>query len=220
MKSHATCQICGRAIRANTGIIAHHGYKRPGQGWQTSSCPGAKKLPYEVSRAQIPPTIEAIERYKAGAEAALKGLLASPPETLTFQRRDAWGKPLGEPRVYKRPEGFDPLKKVGSYSAWSYESVFYPEVSTKQRQITAATHDIESLHKRYDAWVEHKFVVVDEEVAERKRHPILGYFVDHDEGADWLSAHKDQAKVERGGFGLDAVTEALAEEFASTGGNK
>lgn len=24
-----TCQVCGRAIKASNGLIAHHGYKRP-----------------------------------------------------------------------------------------------------------------------------------------------------------------------------------------------
>ena len=49
--AHArTCQICGRAIFAEVGVIAHHGYERPGQGWQTSSCPGARHVPFEVSR--------------------------------------------------------------------------------------------------------------------------------------------------------------------------
>jgi hypothetical protein len=44
------CQICARDILADTGHIAHHGYERPGDGWQTQSCHGALKLPFEVSR--------------------------------------------------------------------------------------------------------------------------------------------------------------------------
>lgn len=43
------CQICGRPIFAELGVIAHHGYQRPGQGWQTQSCHGARELPYEVT---------------------------------------------------------------------------------------------------------------------------------------------------------------------------
>lgn len=44
-----TCQICGRKILAKNGKIAHHGYRRPGEGWQTASCEGARHLPLEVS---------------------------------------------------------------------------------------------------------------------------------------------------------------------------
>jgi hypothetical protein len=44
-----TCQICARPILANTGTIAHHGYERPGDGFQTASCWGARKAPFEES---------------------------------------------------------------------------------------------------------------------------------------------------------------------------
>lgn len=48
-----TCQCCGRKFLANTGTIAHHGYERPGHGYQTSSCIGAKFAPFEVSRERL-----------------------------------------------------------------------------------------------------------------------------------------------------------------------
>lgn len=48
-----TCQICGRPILAEVGVIAHHGYERPGMGWQTASCPGARELPFENDRAAL-----------------------------------------------------------------------------------------------------------------------------------------------------------------------
>jgi hypothetical protein len=44
-----TCQICGRLICSKRGEIAHHGYTRPGGGWQTSSCAGTHHDPLEVS---------------------------------------------------------------------------------------------------------------------------------------------------------------------------
>lgn len=56
------CQICKRDIYANNkrGLIAHHGYKRPGYGEQTSSCYGARWQPYEESRSAIPPYIDIV----------------------------------------------------------------------------------------------------------------------------------------------------------------
>ena len=45
-----TCQICGRPIFAEVGVIAHHGYQRPGDGWQTASCDGARELPFEAAK--------------------------------------------------------------------------------------------------------------------------------------------------------------------------
>ena len=56
-----TCQCCGRAICANTGQIAHHGYERPGWGWQTASCEGARELPFEASRDALGHYIQRLE---------------------------------------------------------------------------------------------------------------------------------------------------------------
>lgn len=66
-----TCQICGRGILAETGVIAHHGYERPGDGYQTASCPGARELPFEADRAALGLYIEALKASKASAEEAL-----------------------------------------------------------------------------------------------------------------------------------------------------
>lgn len=56
-----TCQICGRAIFAETGVIAHHGYQRF-SGWQSQSCFGARHLPYEKDRNVLREWIGMIER--------------------------------------------------------------------------------------------------------------------------------------------------------------
>lgn len=61
-RSHAkTCQICERAILAETGLIAHHGYERPGDGWQTASCFGARALPFEASRDKLGVYVESLK---------------------------------------------------------------------------------------------------------------------------------------------------------------
>jgi hypothetical protein len=59
--SAMTCQCCGRQIFAQRGKIAHHGYERPGYGWQTASCMGATYLPFEVDRARLADLIVRLE---------------------------------------------------------------------------------------------------------------------------------------------------------------
>ncbi|CAN7782414.1 hypothetical protein LJR175_008215 [Variovorax sp. LjRoot175] len=48
-----TCGCCTRAIAVlggtPTGTMAHHGYERPGHGWQTASCPGVRFMPLETT---------------------------------------------------------------------------------------------------------------------------------------------------------------------------
>lgn len=63
MENKFHCQICEREIKATKGLIAHHGYKRPGGGYQTGSCSGARYLPYEISRDVIPEEILRISNY-------------------------------------------------------------------------------------------------------------------------------------------------------------
>lgn len=48
-----TCQVCGRPIFAELGVIAHHGYQRPGDGYQMPSCFGARFLPFEADRSRL-----------------------------------------------------------------------------------------------------------------------------------------------------------------------
>jgi hypothetical protein len=60
-----TCQRCGRRICSKFGAIAHHGYTRPGGGWQTASCDGTHHSPLEVSNAHL---VETIANYDARCE--------------------------------------------------------------------------------------------------------------------------------------------------------
>jgi len=82
------CQICARPIGIKTGVIAHHGYQRPQhQGYQTSSCEGAKHLPYELSCDAIDEAIQRRLHYIEHCTAKIPELMAAPPAELV--RHDA-----------------------------------------------------------------------------------------------------------------------------------
>lgn len=48
-KDVKTCPVCYRHIAVQNGKMAHHGYTRPGYGFQTASCGGIKFPPLEIS---------------------------------------------------------------------------------------------------------------------------------------------------------------------------
>ena len=48
-----TCPVCFRRIAVRRGTMVHHGYTRPGLGWQTASCPGIRFRPLEVSNEGV-----------------------------------------------------------------------------------------------------------------------------------------------------------------------
>jgi hypothetical protein len=148
-----TCQICGRAIKANTGLIAHHGYKRPGQGWQTASCFGAKYRPYEVACDAIPEAIAAAERFRDHTMVQHLLLVYEPPAQLDVSRRDAYGSRRGEPRYVAIPANFDATKgSPGSYRPDTYESAFWPIVHKRQQELRNVNEYIAEMRKRLAAW--------------------------------------------------------------------
>lgn len=60
-RSNTVCQICARQIELFGKTIAHHGYERPGTGWQTASCEGARELSFNLSRDVLGQHIKNVE---------------------------------------------------------------------------------------------------------------------------------------------------------------
>jgi hypothetical protein len=153
----STCQICAREIKAGDGLIAHHGYKRPGHGWQTASCMGAKFAPYEVSRDRLPAVVRVVTDYLTTTRKTLRELLKGPPATFTVQPRDAWGNKRGEPRVYACPVDFDPNDSIrlGSTMPGTYGGEFRKERRRLEDGIAAAVRDLKFFRARYEAQPEY-----------------------------------------------------------------
>jgi hypothetical protein len=143
-----TCQICGRPVKSNTGKIAHHGYKRPGNGWQTASCMGARHLSYEQSYDIIPLAMIKVAMYIERQEKALVELLSNPPIELSYTR-GTWTKELIK---VSRPDNF----KVDDYrssSMHSYDTLFTKREYEIKQSIKFAKSDLEFLTDRLIKWV-------------------------------------------------------------------
>lgn len=149
-----SCQICGRAILANTGVIAHHGYTRPGEGWQTASCMGARFRPYEVACDALPPAIADCSRYIAQQQAGLADWIANPPAEIKHQRRDAYGCARGAEKTFARPDGFDGATAETNYMADTYIYRFVNARAGFERRIVSSTESLRYLEKRLADWAE------------------------------------------------------------------
>lgn len=151
-----TCQICARPIKAKTGVIAHHGYKRPnrGSGWQTTSCAGARYLPYEISCDRLPPTIETIKNYISMKEAQMKEFIENPPEKLIEVH-------FNDKRESIRPDNFDAQKtlKECCHPYFSYEGKFHSRVHDMQIDIKFAKNDLKFMEERLKNWVAPRKVI-------------------------------------------------------------
>jgi hypothetical protein len=129
MEKKYHCQICGREIKGKKGLIAHHGYKRMG-GWQTSSCIGARELPYEKSRDVIPKAIKMIENYVSNQESLKANTLKDN---------------LPVPSLFRNE-----LLTIDSPFYKIRQDEFIRHIES---DIKFANRDKERLQKRYDDWV-------------------------------------------------------------------
>lgn len=86
----ATCQCCGTDVAIDKhDRTAHHGYERPGTGWQTDSCNGARHLCYELGHDQLDLTINAGPTMIARAQLAID---QANEWTGPLMVREGWGR--------------------------------------------------------------------------------------------------------------------------------
>ncbi len=89
VRGSCACCFSNQAVVGAT--MAHHGYQRPGDGFQTASCPGIQFQPFEKS----PEGTIAVHQSVLARIDALTSAINSPPETLTIQTSKAILGPRG-----------------------------------------------------------------------------------------------------------------------------
>lgn len=145
------CQICGRQIKAKNGKIAHHGYERPGWGYQTSSCAGARHVPYSKGHDALDRQLTLVPEYIARQEESLQNWKVSPPDEIE-ERRSMHTKHNGA-RKYKKPEGFDPAASLKrGYGFQGYDAEFIGHARQMEQRIKGLRSMLEFLQKRRDEW--------------------------------------------------------------------
>lgn len=148
--AETTCQICGRAIKLLNGRIAHHGYRRPGGGWQTPSCMGAGYRPYEVAHDGLDTAIKLVAIKAERDRRAAKELTEAPPATLEKNRLDAYGRISRTDRA-TRPDGFSP-EADRDYRPGSYSTLFHERLSGLLGAIRNWDSELIYLNRRRQEW--------------------------------------------------------------------
>jgi hypothetical protein len=158
-----TCQCCAGKVLANTGVIAHHGYQRPGEGWQTASCFGARRLPFEVDRTALGELIVALKNSLAGARATLRRIKKEEqPISREFtnyrgQRDERGYRPtVTIPFLRKTFDeqckaNADLLRSNGFYSI-DFDVVKAGAVSDQTYKVKQIAEDVRRSQARYDGW--------------------------------------------------------------------
>jgi hypothetical protein len=155
-----TCQCCGRQIFAETGLIAHHGYQRPGWGYQTPSCMGAKHLPFEVDREQLGKMIRMMVRHRADfathrAQVEVEKL----PLPYAYNVRKA-GK-YEKMHLGLTRENFAEHQKTlqrAAYEFGGFDEIKSTYLGRCDRQLKGMDEDIQAQEVRFRGWKQtHKF---------------------------------------------------------------
>lgn len=156
-----TCQCCARKFLANLGTVAHHGYERPGTGWQTASCMGAKYLPFEVDRDKLGMMIEAMTRQLAGMKKHRAEVKADKVgiDREWKVREKVEGSSYSQEvrksftftsRNFNEPDAIAAQRKIGIYGDW--HDFKKSELASRDRKIKNLTDYIAECQARYDGW--------------------------------------------------------------------
>lgn len=156
-----TCQVCGRGILAETGHIAHHGYERPGDGWQTASCFGALALPFEVSRdrlgediAQMTGRLDSTRTGLENRRAETTPIIWSFEDVSTKPNRWTKGKDVYKSVTRETFEAVAEETKPQRHpeDRTSYDSLKRRSIANLQSEIKFLERYIAEQQARYDAW--------------------------------------------------------------------
>lgn len=162
------CQCCGQAILAETGVIAHHGYRRPlGMGYQTASCPGARKLPFEVSRDDLGHYIEALHAHVLRTQDHLVQVRAeSVAVTWTYIDRSGctqpWHRGVEQKVAVTReslPAAIETARSLGYFDRTHITEPTFDRLKEATERnlladIGATKTEIEFQQGRYDGWTQ------------------------------------------------------------------
>lgn len=164
-----TCQCCPGKILANTGVIAHHGYQRPGSGTQTSSCYGARHLPFEVDRSALGEVIEGLKNSIKHARAVRREIVAEANPILHMftyynQPRDAWGnRPTyclqftRENFEQQKADNADAIRRVCFFT--TFDELKKNRLDEQDSKIKHLVADLKSCETKYASWsVTHEWV--------------------------------------------------------------
>ncbi len=149
-----TCQICERIIMLDpNGTIHHHGYERPGIGYQTESCSGARGPAYEAEKAILERWVVTLRNLLVDATEWRRRLLADEVSVLTYVYRDYKNRVRHEEAKVCHVDvtkDTKTLPDVPVVNPWKH--VYDQAVLSNQRNVDELTHTLNHQYKRVIAW--------------------------------------------------------------------
>jgi hypothetical protein len=158
-----TCQACGRAICSKLGgVVAHHGYERPGDGYQTASCMGAKEVPLEVSNVIL---LKVIAHWDNEVEYLTQKVIdvgnEDTPVRYVHAPYTGSREPKANPVIYMLRRATFEADKAASKGNLDDSFDFYKtrHIAILEHQLHHCRRDLAGCRKRNEGWKQtHAFV--------------------------------------------------------------
>lgn len=128
-----TCPVCFRQIAVQGATMAHHGYQRPGHGFQTASCAGVRFKPLEVSSEGLQWLISTLHSRLAGLRLAMANQ-ATEPEFLMVKSRAR-----DKVEVIRRTDA-------------SWKKAFARHIAEVESEIPQLEHELPILERKLADW--------------------------------------------------------------------
>lgn len=162
------CQICGGSWIGNSGKTPHHGYRRPGWGLQTNSCPGAMELPYAIIKGFGQATPDPLGHIKAIGRNILPDVINDYEEEIerNLQKLNMLknggpdqfpginvGKPYGFGEKADDPKRSPLLRGTKGHNYTNdYEARLTYEIKQVEVEINSLKIGLRTMQVRFDEW--------------------------------------------------------------------
>lgn len=166
IQRRATCQCCGGDVALTKGDrTAHHGYTRPGYGWQTESCMGARALPYELGHDQLDLWIEALEAHEAKRVELREKLLAGDVTTLPIRTRQG-GKTVFVD-ITEAEANATPSHQLAiyAYGKTNWQVLIERAIGQVESELRHVRRDLQEQRERRESWAHRPEAIREVEVA-------------------------------------------------------
>lgn len=128
-----TCPVCFRAVAVVGATMAHHGYRRPGDGFQTASCPGIRFRPLEISSDGLVWLIDTLRK------------------TIDHRKMELAEREVSPTHLMTRRTGSTPPEKVARDHPY-WPKLFAAYISGLESEVSALTQELPSLEKKLREW--------------------------------------------------------------------
>ena len=152
------CQICEADQKVRNGLMVHHGYERPGDGYIVGDCYGVYKAPYEVSCEDIKAWKLELAGMLEGAKVYLARLQNN--EVTTFHEEE-YTNGYGKPKVRV-------TYKVETTEKYKWAELLRSRVWGAESKVRSLETLVARCEKRIAEWTAQPVRTIEEEQAKER----------------------------------------------------